>query len=230
MADKEIVAQGETALVRVAPERDDRVQALYNEGQQLRQYAIARIIAGDPDLISATNDLSLIAKVRKALEEKRREYVSPIKAHLDAFNESFKLFTEPLVEADTLIRDKVKAYRAEIERKRVEAAAIEAEKLALAQREAKLNEGGVAGASGAVSSVLAPVPTSVPAPTHIRTEMGTASAFKVRKWEIIDFAAIPDEYKVIDAGKITKLVKAGIGSIPGIRIWEEESLRVRANL
>lgn len=70
------------------------------------------------------------------------------------------------------------------------------------------------------------VEVAPPAPTKVQTEVGTAGITRNRKWEMVDFAAVPDEFKILDAVKIGKLVRAGIGSISGIRIWTEEGLRV----
>lgn len=208
-----------TAMIRVDPAGEVAIQGLYTEALKLKEYAIARVILVDADLKPATEELSIIAGLRKAIEERRKEYISPIKVHLDALNEVFKQFTAPLIEADSLNRDKVKAYRAEQERKRVEAEAIEKGKLELARREMALK--------GEVTVDLTPIP--VPEVINkVQTDLGTASRFKVRKWEIENIELIPREYLTIDAGRVTKLVKAGINQIPGIRIWEEEGLRVTA--
>lgn len=44
----------------------------------------------------------------------------------------------------------------------------------------------------------------------------------------LNVSLVPDEYKLPDAAKIGRVVRAGISSLPGIRIWEEETLRVTA--
>jgi hypothetical protein len=124
------------AMIKVNPAGEVAIQGLYNEALILKEYAVARVILIDADLKPATEDLSIIGGLRKAIEEKRSEYVKPIRTHLDTINEAFKKFTAPLVEADAVNRDKMKAYKAEIDRKRREAEEIEAEKYKLAQREA----------------------------------------------------------------------------------------------
>jgi hypothetical protein len=112
------------------------------------------------------------------------------------------------------------AYLAEQARKVAEAKAIEDEKLALAQREAAMKGGEHTQELGTVE-----IPTEPP--KHVRTELGTVGKAKIRKWEVVDKSQVPDEYKILDAGKITRLVKAGIGHIPGIRIYEDEVITVR---
>jgi hypothetical protein len=55
--------------------------------------------------------------------------------------------------------------------------------------------------------------------------MGTMGTAKVWKFEIADFTLLPDEYKVPDLIKISKVVRAGV-NIPGVKSWQEESLRI----
>lgn len=207
-------------MIKTDPAGEVAIQSLYTEALRLKGYAVARVILIDADLKPATDDLSIIAGLRKAIEEKRAEYIKPIRGHLDAINQTFKQFTAPLVEADTFNRDKVKAYRGAQELKRAEAEAIEKAKLELARREMAL--------TGETTVDLTPVP-AVEVVNKISTGLGTASGFKVRKWEVEDLSKVPLEYLMVDAAKITKLVKAGLGAIPGLRIWEEESLRVTPN-
>lgn len=217
-----IVAQEfPTAVIRVEPERDTAVQELYQEGVKLQQYAQVRVITCDADLEPVTDDLALIGKVLKAVKEKQKEYIGPIKAYLDKANDAFKKFTAPLVEADAMNRDKMKAYKAEIDRKRAEAEAIEEEKLALARREVALR-------GGEITIDRRPVDRPAPAPARVHTELGSSSFYKLPKWELVDKSLVPAEYLMVDATKVTAVVKASKGTIviPGIRIWVEDNLRV----
>lgn len=208
-----------TALINIHPESDTSVLSLVCEANRMRDFAIARVIAADADLSPATEDLSMIAKLKKALTEKKAEYYKPVKAHLDAISAAFQTILTPVEEADKITREKIMAYRAEQSRKAAEAEAINQAKLDLARREAALN-------GGEITVDLTPV--EAPAPVKkVQTDLGTASTMKVVKWELLDFAAVPDQFKVLDSAKVTKLVKAG-GGIPGIRVFEEETLRVTA--
>lgn len=211
-----------TALVKVKPEADEAVIALHGQSLKLEQYAVALVITNDDDVKSATNDLSIISGLKKAIEEKRKEYTQPINDHLKAVNEAFKAFTEPLFKADRITRDKVLEYRQEQERQRQEAEDIAREERELAERKAALTG----------EPIVAPEVVEAPpvAPDRYRTEMGTLGKMAVHKWEVIDFSLVPDQYKKIDAGEVTSVVKASKGkiTISGIRIWEEPTLRVTA--
>jgi len=196
------------------------VRNLFQEGVKLLNFAQARIISTNEDLKPATDDLAIIKKTSTALEEYMKKYVGPIQDHLKEVRTAFGELLAPFKEADQLNRDKVKGFRNEQARKAAEAQRIEDEKLKLAQDEMRLK--------GEHTQELGTAEGPPPVPDHTRTEMGTQGFQKVYKWEIIDFAQVPDQYKMPDAGKITGVVKGSKGTIeiPGIRIWTDEVVRI----
>lgn len=212
------MAEENTVLVKVKPQTDEAVIALHGQSLKLEQYAVALVIASNDDIKSATNDLSIISGLKKVIEDKRKEYTQPINEHLKAVNEAFKVFTEPLVNADKVTRQKILDYRHEQERIRQEQERINQMRLEAAHAEMELK--------GELTESVELVETQSEQPNHYRTEAGTLGRMLVRKWEVVDLSLVPDEYKMVDAAKIGKVVRAGIPSILGIRIWEEETLRV----
>ena len=210
-----------TALIKVEPAQDRAIQALYNEAIGLKFYAESRIITKNEDLKTATEDLSIIAKLKKAIEERKKEYTGPIRSHLNDVNQAFESFLTPLNEADQITRQKVMAFRTEQARKIKEAEDIQAEKEALARREAELNQ-------GKTTIDLTPVVAPPMVPQRVRTDLGMIGTMKVYKWEPVDITLIPRDYLRLDFAMISSVVKATKGqiTIPGIRIWEEETLRV----
>ena len=207
-----------TAIVRIKPDIDETVIALYKEACSLQEHAEARAITSDEDIKSATNDLSLISKLKKAIEDKRKEYVGPINDHLKTINDAFKLFALPLNSADSITRQKILDYRKEQERIRQEQERINELRLEAARAEMQLK--------GELAESVGIVEVKPEQPKHYRTEAGTLGTVPIKKWEVVDFKLVPDDYKMIDATKVGKVVRAGVPSIPGIRIWEEDSLRV----
>ena len=208
----------ETAIIQVRPQGDLAVTKLYAEAVRLEHYATALIIASDSDVLISTHDLSIMAGLKKAIEEKRKEYIQPINDHLKAINEVFKDFTQPLVNADKVTRDKILRYRAEQERQRREQEEINRLRMEAAKKEMELK--------GELSEPVDLVEVAPPMRNHFRTDMGTLGTMAVHKWEVIDFSLVPDQYKIIDATKVGKVVRAGLRSIPGIHIYSEETLRV----
>lgn len=207
----------ETALVSIRPDTDLKITALYQEGVKLQQRAESRIIHDDSDVESATNDLSLVVKLKKAIEEKRKDYVNPLNEHLKNINSMFKAFAEPLNQADAITRKKVLDYRTEQERVRQEQERINRLREEAAKAEKKL-KGETTELIGLI--MVAPAPRA-----QYQAEGGTLGKAKVWKFEVVDFSLLPNEYKEPDMAKIRKVVIAGI-AIPGVKAWQEESLRV----
>ncbi len=224
-----------TAVIHISPESDTAILTLLAEANRLRDIAEARIIATDADLKGAVDDLAIIARVWKALTEKKAEYSKPIKVHLETVNAAFHMLLQPIEAADEITRDKWTEYRAEqvrrkyeadeINRKRqAEADEINRQKEELARREAVLNNGEI---TVDLTPVIAPAPIVAPVPVaKVRTDQGTTQTTHNWKGEVVNFELVPNEYKVIDYVKLGKVIRAGLHTIPGVRIWDEEGLRV----
>jgi len=209
-----------TAMVRVKPEQDREVQSFYLQALSLLEYAEQRVIATIDDLKPATNDLSIIAKVKKGLEEKRKEFVQPLQDHIKEVNELFKTLMQPIEQADTITRQKILAFQQEQARLRQEQEAINRQKAELAAREAALN--------GREVEPVELVEVTPEAPKRVETDLGTSGVITIWKFEVIDFSLLPDRFKMENATLIGKVVRAGEREIPGVKIWSEDTLRVKA--
>ncbi len=211
--------QTTTAIIQISPDQDDKVIGLWTQSIALLDFAKARVIATEDDLKPAIDDLTLIIKTLKAIKASRLEYTAPIQSYLDKVEDRFKTFTAPLNEANKLNRDKIDAFRAEVQRKIAELQAIEDKRLELARMEAAAHD-------GEHTQDLTPIEKPLPPPIRVSTDAGSARVIQNRKFEIVDFKLLPDEYKIADVVKIGKQVRAGIGAIAGVRIFSEESLRI----
>jgi len=119
------------ASVAIAPNQDTEVLKLREEILTVRDCALAMVVKTPQDAKVATNDLSIISNLKISLIKKRKEFVAPLQTYIKEINDAFKLISEPLVEADKAVRDKVLAYKVEQERLRQQA-----ENAARLQREA----------------------------------------------------------------------------------------------
>jgi len=193
------------ALILFTPEDHSAVTKLYQEGVRLQDYAQARIISKNADLKPATDDLAIIKKTKDALEEYMKTYVGPLQDQVKQVRAAFAELMAPFNEADILTRNKVREFRA-----------IEQQKLALAQREA-------AAKGGEFTTEL-----QEKVPDRTRTSQGTQGFQKVYKWEVTDFAKVPEQYKKVDEVKVGGVVRGSKGTIeiPGIRVWTEETVRI----
>ena len=204
------------ALVRIEPLKDAAVFKLLEEAAKLQQYAEKVVVATVEDVKTVTNDLTIIKELRKQIEEKRKEYLDPVTAHATAIRDAFKLLLTPLEIADKLERDAILAYRQK-ERDRI-AAEEEAREL---RRRASMLEAEARGEEAPQEIVV----QSAEQRKMYRSDIGTTGSVQTRTWEVEDLSLIPLEYMVPDAQKIGKVIRAG-GSIPGIKVKLEESLRV----
>ena len=211
--------QEQISLVLLDPKVDAEVIAFYAHAVRLKAFAEIRVIATNDDLKPAAEDLSLIATVKKGMEAKRKDYLTPFQNHIKEVNEAYKTLMNPIEQADIITRGKILIFKKEQDLKRQEAEAIEAEKLALARREASLN-------NGETTVDLTPIAKPEVVPDRIHTDLGSAGMRDHWVFEVVDFALLPDEYKMPDATKIGKVVRAGLHNITGVKIWNEPLVAV----
>ncbi len=209
----------ETALA-AAPGSNNEVMSYYHEALKLCAWAETRVIASLDDIKVATEDLSIIARLRKAMEEKRKEYLDPLKSQAEAIRETYKILMQPIEDADTTTRKKILAFNKEQEDRRREQERINAQKLETAEAERRLN--------GKPSEPVELLEVSPDVPKYVSTELGATGQRDNWKWEVIDFSLVPDDYKLINPGVLTRVVKASKGkvTIPGVRIFNEPIVTV----
>ena len=206
----------ETDLIRIEEDK----QVYLAQVNDLLSYAKTRTVVDTITMISATDDLGMMATLAKAIEDRRKEYTGPINATLKTINNNFKVVTDPLDEAIKITKQKMLDYRAEVERQRQEAEAINKAKQDIARREMIL--------TGEIAPDTNTTPVEVPeeAVKIARGAVATAGVAKVRKWKVVNFALIPDSWKTTKDKEIQKAIEHG-QAIDGIESWQEETIRIR---
>ena len=201
--------------VQALPENDLTVKQLYTDCQAILQMVRDMEVKTVDDFHLAQNRMGGIYSLKKELEAQRTSRTKPLQSQLKQINDSFKSLMEPIVEADNICQGKVMAYKREQDRLRAEAEAINRMQIEAAERKAALE-----GTLAEPVELVAPITV---APDRVITESGAdINTRKIKKWRVIDQAKVPEEYKVIDNGRVTKAVKGGIGEIPGIEIYDGE--------
>ena len=94
-----------TALAQLHPPLDAQTQAAVAEARRLCEYARSCVILTDDDVKKVTNDLSIIARLKKLTEAKKKEYLTPAKEELARINETFDMLLTPVLEADEILRN-----------------------------------------------------------------------------------------------------------------------------
>lgn len=145
-----------------------------------------------------------------------------------------KRYETPAIEAETIVKDRMRAFDMEAERQsRMEQARLraEAEKRAEEERSKRALEALAAGnaKAAAVELTTPPVvaPVYVPKATPKVDGISTRSEWRYR---IVDDAAVPRAYLVLDLKKIAAEVriKKGGTNIPGIEAFEEKTVSAGA--
>lgn len=208
-----------TVTLTIKPEIDNKVLDLYKEGLRLQEYAEKAIIVNQEDLKRFTDDMSILSGLKKAFEEKRKEYLDPINLHAKTVRDTFKGFFEPFEKADNLFRSKVTAYYNEQRKKQEEAVRINSLRMEAAQAEARMNNGEI---SESIELVETLEPTRI-----VRTDMGTTSMVDNWKYEIIDLEKLPREYMMPDHSMLQNTAKTHHDKkpVPGVRFYNEPTPR-----
>lgn len=210
-----------TTALALRPGADVEVMSYFDEATKLLAYATERVITEVKDYKVATDDLSILAKLKKSMEEKRKEYLAPHQAQVAAINETYKILMVPILAADQTTREKMLAYTSEQERIRLEQEDINRKRLEAATQEQKLK--------GELSESVNLVEVVPEATKKASTELGTAGQRDNWCFEVTDFALLPDEYKVADSAMLHAIAKKHHDQkqVPGVRFYNQPIIAVR---
>ena len=184
------------------------------------------VINSDDSMQEASDILSWVAKAKKQVEDKRKFLVKPLNDHVKSINEMFKGYMAPLEKADTVLRQKVMAYRQEQERIRRE----EEERLRKeAEAERKRLEKQAKKDGAQPPPPPPPVAPSTPEQAKtVHSDMGSVTTKTVWDFEIVDEDKVPRSFMIVNEKAIRAAVKAGVRNIPGVKVFQKEEFAVRA--
>lgn len=160
----------------------------------------------------ATALLSALNRASKALTEGKEKLTKPLNAALKEVRSRYKPAEDELDGAIAVLRRNIGAYQTEAQR----ITDIEAAKIAdrVGEGRGKLKS---ETAAKKIAEIDAPAPSVV-------TEAGAVGFATVKKFEVVDFALLPDEYKVANEAAIRTAMRAG-QEIPGVRYYDEQQVR-----
>ncbi len=199
-------------------EQDERVQELSQGSLELIERAQGIEIIDDETDLEAAEFLAQVKTARKRVDELRHWFTDPLETQKKAIIARFRATDAPLEQAQKIVGGKHITYQ----RAQQEAARKEQERLRKlaearqARQAVKAEEKGLE-----APPVQIPMPTVQAPPKTLHTAFGSVSTRNVWKHEVVDMAALPDEYKIADEVKLGKVVRAGVREIPGVRIFEE---------
>jgi len=220
----EAEASSEATALTTRPGADVEVLSYYTEATKLQKYAQSRVITTLEHVKEATADLSIISNLKKAMEAKKKEYLEPLKVKTEAIRGTYNFLMAPVFEADKVTRTKMLEYNKEQARIRAEQEAINQKRMEAAQAEMKLK--------GKLTEDVNLVEVAPEVSKTTRTGLGTASLTANWKYEVADFALLPDEYKVPDTAMLNAIARKHHDQkqIPGVRFYNEPTISVRTQL
>lgn len=214
-----ILPTDQTALVRIAPDKDAGYIKLLAETTKLLEYSNKLVIKGIDDKKAATNDLIIMGDLGKEIEAVKKEWLGPIDEHRKTVFDMFRQLTDPLAQAVRQTKTAMLLYDREQERIRLELEEI-------ARKERELEEAKARAENRApveVQTVAIPEQDT----GRTRAELGLASTVTTYRANVVDFKLLSDDYKLPDMAKLNRVVNAAKGKIeiPGVKIEPEYNLR-----
>lgn len=208
----------------IVPEQE--VKELQREQNDVVTSVESMEIADQEGMERATGLLSMIARAKKSVEERRKFFTKPLNDQVSKINALFKELASPLEEADKALRQKMLDYKREQDR----LARAERERLRkLQEKEQKRLERQAAKKGAPAPPPPPPVPYATEqTPITTRSEAGTVTAKKTWDFEIVDESKLPRQWLIPNEKAIRAAVKAGVRDIPGVRVFQREDLSVRA--
>jgi len=209
-----------TAALALRPGEDVEAHNYFSEAMGLLKYAEGRVIKTLQDAQMATNDLSIIGKLKKAMEAKRKEKLAPHEAQVKAIRDTYTYLMTPILEAERVTKSKQGAFLQEQERIRREQEEINRKRMEAAEAEMKLK--------GELTEPVNLVEVIEPA-KRVSTELGTSGLTDHWVFEVVDFSLLPNEYKVVDSAMLNAIAKKhhDLKSVPGIRFFNQPYLATR---
>jgi len=206
--------------------------ALVDEYVQVKSQIMA-IVDVHVDADSATEVASFVKRLKAVTNEaknNRDKELAPYVLNVEKIKTKYAPLMQELHRLDELCRSKLTEYQAELSRKQREAAEAERQK----QIEAMKAEADKYAAKGDFDNAVAVQETAkVVAQEQIvttRTIKGVDASTSLRvvwKYEITDPGQVPREYCEPSRYAINKAVQSGTRTIPGVRIYPENSVTIR---
>jgi len=203
--------------------------------------AVNALVVDSPEgELAAADWLTSITSSRKDVEAVRTAISLPVDRWLKGYNAHFKPTTVLYDKALKVTEGKLGTYRAGVreERDRAQRELQEAERLRQEAQAAVLDTfgsaegpGETAGDEEAALALVEEARTAVAATPEVaktlHSSIGFVASRMVWKHEVVTPDAVPRAYCIPDEALLREAVAAGVRTIPGVRIFEEERFSKR---
>lgn len=158
----------------------------------------------------ASDLIKLLSTQLRRVDDERKRMVKPFNDGVKQINERFKNYTGPLEGAVAKLKMGLLAHQQAEEKLRQQR--LEAERAAQVAVTVPLE------------NVPQPFVPPVPKPTGI---LSTSHVRKVWSFELIDKSSVPLQFLTLDDKEVHAAIRSGVRDIPGVRIFEKETIVTR---
>lgn len=183
------------------------LEVLEAEIQPVAMQAVGMVVTTQEDAEQASLVMKRISDKMKLVEEKRVEYTKPLVEAQRTINADFKKILEPLENAKRMVGGAILEWQ---KRERAKIAAEEERRRKIQQAHAEQGH-----------KVNAPVELARP-----QTSIGMSQMRKVWTFEIEDISKVPVQFLQVNTVAVTTAMRAGERNIPGIKIFQKETMAV----
>lgn len=199
--------------------QEREIVKMKDENSKLVAHAESIAVLNQMDFENASAHLKTIQTALKNIEAKRLSFTKPLNESLKNINDTFKLLKLPLEQAKDIISGKMQTWHHE-ERKRIEA---EQEKI----RKEELRRMKIRDAHREKGHNVSDEEIALEQPEPLNGALGASHIRKRWVFRIVDESKVPQKYYSIDETKIRQAVAEGAREIPGILIYQDESVVTR---
>jgi hypothetical protein len=187
----------------------DSIEAVRSEMAQTLAGIAGFVITNQDQMDYASSYLQRVSGLSNEIDAARKAISKPFRKQVEAIQTYFAPALEALAEVKAGLKQCIQAgYQLA---QQTQASAFQAAEAALAS--GNLQQAGLA-TQNAIAADLA-----LPKGLSMRTRL---------RWEVVDPSQVPGPLWSIDATKVDAAIDAGHREIPGIRIWEDQSIAARA--
>jgi hypothetical protein len=187
--------------------------------EALKKSRDVRKVTDETTLSVAAEVLAEVDWVIKRAENERLEAGRPYREHSDAISTEFNELTSPLTGVKEKLQEEIDSYQ-EKKQEEVEKERKRQEKLAERRQE---RENKKAERQGRDPIIYTP-PEIPDADTTIKLAGGgEIQGKKIRKYRVVDFSKLPDEFKQENKGACNKAAKSGVEEVPGLEFYYDKS-------
>jgi len=210
----------EETAVALRPFEDYEAHDCFLESERVLEIAKSRVITTLEESQAANADLALISKLTKQMDNKRKTLLAPSKEEADAIRDTYKYLMGPIIEANSITKNKMLAFDTKQRQIQAEQERINQQRLAAAQAEMNLK--------GELSESVNLVEVEK-APERVKTDMGTS--FKTDRWKykIDDINQLPKEYMLPDDAQLSAIARKHHDKkpVPGVTFYNDPYYTVR---